>query len=97
MDIDWFLTFLPHFSGSAKIYEVPIDQGSSLCIDACITGVGGIWNNRVYAAHVSTSTDFQLAIGHLEMLNILVALRLWAKSWALLSVTFYGVTWLLSR
>ena len=88
MDIDWFLTFLPHFSGSAKIYKVPIEQGTSLYIDACTTGVGGILNDRVYAAPVPLFTDFQRGIVYLEMLNILVALRLWAKFWASSLVTF---------
>ena len=42
---------------------------NSLHVDACMTGVGGIWNNRVYAAPVMTYVDFQLNITHLEMLN----------------------------
>ena len=88
-DINWFLTFLPHFSGSTKIFKEPIDQGSSLYIDACTTGVGGIWNNRVYAAPIPAFNDFDPGIVHLEMLNILVALRVWAKSWASSMVTFY--------
>ena len=88
-DIDWFLTFLPHFSGSTKIFKAPIVLGHSLYIDACTTGVGGIWSDRVYAAPIPTFTDFQPDIVHLEMLNILVALRVWASFCTSSLVTFY--------
>ena len=88
-DIDWFLTFLPHFSGSTKIFKTPIVHAHSLHIDACTTGVGGIWNERVYAAPLLTFTDFQPGIVHLEMLNILLALRIWAKFWTSSLVIFY--------
>ena len=89
MDIDWFLTFIPHFSGSAKIFKADIQRATSLHIDACLTGVGGIWNDRVYAAPVPTFINFQPNITHLEMVNILVALRLWARFWAASSVVFH--------
>ena len=89
MDLNWFICFLPKFSGSAKIFKSDILEGNSLHVDACMTGIGGIWNNRVYAAPVPAYVDFQPNITHLEMLNILIALRLWAQEWAGSSVTFH--------
>ena len=89
MDIDWFLTFIPKFSGSAKIFKPNIEKAASLRIDACLTGVGGIWNDRVYAALVPTFVNFEPTITHLKTVNILVALRLWAKYWASSSVIFH--------
>ena len=89
MDIDWFLTFIPHFSGSARIFKPDIQKATSLHIDACLTGVGGMWNDRVYAAPVPTFINLQPNITHLEMLNILIALWLWARFWASSSVVFH--------
>ena len=89
MDLDWFITFLPRFSGSSKIFKSDIRQMNSLNVDACLKGVGGVWNNRVYAAPVPTYANFQPNITHLEMLNIMIALRLWATDWAGSSVTFH--------
>ena len=40
MDIDWFLTFIHHFSGSVKIFKTDIEKATSLHIDAYLTGVG---------------------------------------------------------
>ena len=62
---------------------------NSLHVDACMTGIAGIWNDRVYAAPVPTYVNFQPNITHLEMLNILIALRLWAKDSAVSSVTLH--------
>ena len=82
MDIDLFLTFIPRCSGSATIFKPDIEKTTSLHIDACLTGVGGVSNDRVYTAPVPTFIDFQPNITHLEMVNILIALMLWAKFWA---------------
>ena len=89
MDINWFLTLIPHFSGSAKIFKPDIEKATSLHIDACLAGVGGVWNDRVYAAPVPSFVDFQPNITHLKMINVLIALRLWTKFWAFYSVVFH--------
>ena len=80
-DINWFIRFLPTFNGSTKIFKPRISNPQSLHIDACLTGVGGIWGHRVYAAPVPLFGKFSLNITHLEMLNLLVALRTWGKFW----------------
>ena len=88
-DLRWFLTFLPSFNGTSKIVKSPIPDNNKLFIDACLTGVGGIWGHRVYAAPIPQFLDFHPSITHLEMLNLLVALRLWASHWAQSSVYIY--------
>ena len=40
-DLHWFLTFLPSFNGTSKIFKNPIPANNKLFIDACLTGVGG--------------------------------------------------------
>ena len=58
-------------------------------VHACMTGISGTWSNRVYAAPTPVYVNFQPNITHLEMLNVMVDLRLWAKDWAGSSVTFH--------
>ena len=88
-DLNWFLTFLPSFNGTSKIFKDPIPANNQLFIDACLTGVGGISGHRVYAAPIPQFQDFHPSITHLEMLNLLVALRLWANHWAKSSVYIF--------
>ena len=48
--------------------------------DACLQGMGGKWQNMVY--HVPIERQYKnLVITQLEMLNILVAFKLFAKFW----------------
>ena len=62
---------------------------SSLYIGTYLTGVGAIWNNRVYAAPIPRFTAFDPNITHLEMLNVLVTLRSWARFWVHSTVRFH--------
>ena len=56
-------------------------------IDACLTGCGGVFNERYYH---SIFPEFVLAanrhIAQLEMLNIVIACKLWGKYWTGLSI-----------
>ena len=87
-DIGWFTNFLPFFSGSTKIFKDEVSAINSLHIDACLTGVGGVWNSRVYAAPIPTFVGLNPSIVHLEMINVLIALRVWAPLWAQSTVKF---------
>ena len=87
-DVEWVIKFLPIFPGSTKIFKNDILRVNSLHIDACLTGVGGVWNNRVYAAPIPAFVDLNLNITQLEMINVLIALRVWAPLWAHFTVRF---------
>ena len=43
--------------------------------------MGAVWRNRVYATPVVQIPNFIVNIVHLEMLNMVIALRTWAKCW----------------
>ena len=43
--------------------------------------MGTVWRNRVYATSVREIPGFALTIVHLEMFNVLLALRVWGKKW----------------
>ena len=78
-DLNWFCEFLPNFNGSAFFKHDNIDGVIEL--DACLEGLGAIYNNHIYAISIPKGY-MHMGIVHLEMLNILVALRVWAKQWA---------------
>ena len=88
-DLRWFLTFLPNFNGITCISKAMIPEDHTLYVDASLTGLGGVWSNRVYAAPVIQLVKLDLKIVHLEMLNILVALRKWNQFWSHSTVRIY--------
>ena len=88
-DLNWFIKFLPNFNGTT-IYKKPqIPESEALHLDACLTGISGIWHDKVYSAPVPVVPGFTLTIVHLEMLNIFVALRLWGPRWKHSHVKMY--------
>ena len=88
-DLEWFLTFLPEFNGITYIDRNEIPDNRTLYIDGCLTGLGGIWGQQVYATPVSPIIGQTLKITHLEMLNVVVDLRLWATEWAYSAVKLF--------
>ena len=80
-DIQWFLTFLPSYNGISYICKHRLDEGQSLYLDANLTGMGAVWRNRVYATPIHNCGDLDLKIVHLEMLNIIIALKTWGVKW----------------
>ena len=75
----WFSTFFRQFNG-VVYYEVKPVQ-AELHLDACLTGFGGTFDNQCYALPIPK--DFNnYSIVHLEMLNIVVALKFWGTQWS---------------
>ena len=74
-DIRWFLTFLPTYNGISYIKKTEVEDSQSLFSDACLTGMGAVWQNKVYATPIHNFGDLKLSIVHFEMLNIMIALR----------------------
>ena len=77
-DLNWFLQFLKDFNGTTFFDNKSYD--ASVELDACPTGLGSRWGDVVYTVPIQAS-DAMLNIAHTEMLNILVALRLWRNQW----------------
>ena len=59
-DIQWFIRFLPQFNGSAILVKTPIQQPHTLHIDASLTGLGGVWGNRVYTTPIYPISTFEM-------------------------------------
>ena len=77
-DINWFLTFLPQFTKVTFLDKRPIQ--ATIDLDVCLTGIGACYENAVYA-YKFLVVPSHYPIVHLEMINILVALRLWGNIW----------------
>ena len=78
-DLAWFNSFLSHYNGIT--YYEQQNCHSEVHLDACLTGLGGSYESMVYALPISK--DFMNHnIAHLEILNIVVALKVWAQQWA---------------
>ena len=75
----------PKVNGTTTYKHTIIEQHTTLDIDACLNKVGCVWMNYVYSA--KDIKDKGLSITHLEMLNILVALKVWGQKWTGQQVT----------
>ena len=78
-DLKWFNQFLTVFNGTTFFDYRKCD--ATFEIDACLEGLGGRFNNEVY--HVPIKLGYKnYNICHLEMVNILVALKIWGQKFA---------------
>ena len=80
-DINWFIDFLPSFNGKSVIRDKRIDYTAE--VDSCLTGCGALCQNEFYHEifpdFIQTESH---PIAHLEMLNLVLAAKVWAKKWA---------------
>ena len=77
-DLHWFNTFLTVYNGVTFFQYTPT---RNVYLDACTTGLGAIYNKQVYA--LPLPEHWQAAnIASLEMINILVALKVWHSQWS---------------
>ena len=88
-DLAWFLVFLPEFNGVTYIRKFEIPHNHTLHVDASLTGLGGIWNDEDYATPIFNVDQRALKIVHFEMLNLVIALKLWASQWSHSVVKFH--------
>ena len=77
-DLNWFVNFIPKFNGTAFFVHQNIQYEIEL--DACLQGLGARCANQVYAIEIPLNFE-NMGILHLEMINILVAIRTWATMW----------------
>ena len=73
-DLAWFNKFLFTFNGCVFINK---EVKRTLFVDASFMGIGGIFDNNVYAYHIPECC-VNYSIVHLELINVLVALRCWS-------------------
>ena len=77
-DLRWFDRFLPLYN-RVSLYDHP-KTDHQVHLDACLRGLGVVWQNLIY--HLPIPLGFKgLNIVHLEMLNILVAVKVFCTHW----------------
>ena len=77
-DLRWFSRFLQTYNG-VSIYDHP-PANHTIELDACLTGLGGRWDNFVYFLAIERGFK-NMTIVHLEMVNIVVALKVFGPMW----------------
>ena len=78
-DLQWFTKFMADYNGISLYDHKPIAH--TIELDACLTGLGGRCDQWVY--HLAIPRGYQnLTIVHLEMINIFLAVKLFAKIWS---------------
>ena len=78
-DLRLFTKFMAAYDGISLYDYKPIAH--TIELDACLTGLGGRCDQWVY--HLSIPKGFQqLTIVHLEMINILLAVKLFGHAWS---------------
>ena len=78
-DLQWFTKFMADYNGISLYDHKPIAH--TIELDACLTGLGGRCDQWVY--HLAIPRGYQnLTIVHLEMINIFLAVKLFAKTWS---------------
>ena len=77
-DITWFLLFVQHFNGTTTYMHKKLYCSDVIELDACLTGLGGRFNQFVYTYQFKDNIiPSMFTIVHMEMWNVLLALRLW--------------------
>ena len=78
-DLRWFQKFLQAYNG-VSIYDHVLSV-ETLELDACLTGLGARWADFVYQLPVPKNYQ-NMGIVHMEMVNIVVALKVFGPMWA---------------
>ena len=78
-DLTWFKTFLASYNG-VTFYDIRPLHGQ-IYLDACLTSLGRAFNNMVHSIPIPKGY-MGYNIAHLEMVNVVVALKIWGQCWA---------------
>lgn len=80
LDAHWFMRFLRHYNGIHMMVQTTAE--TYIEVDSCLSGCGGICGCYYYHSQFPDYImDMDLSICHKEMLNIVLALKLFANAW----------------
>ena len=89
-DVQFFVDLLPMFNGTRIMGKAIVPYQHQVELDACLTGCGAVAGNEFYAARFPPEVcDEEHSIAHLEMLNVVVAVKMWRKRWSGWAVQVY--------
>ena len=78
-DLHWFNVFLSQYNG-VTFYD-NLTCNAEIHLDASLTGLGAIFDKMVYSLPIERNY-MGYNIVQLEILNILVACKVWAPHWS---------------
>ena len=82
-DVQFFRDLMPGFKGVKIMDKVDLPAQATLELDACLSGCGAIAGNQFYGREFPGEVRrLDHPIAHLEMLNIVVAIKLWCEQWS---------------
>ena len=79
-DINWFRQFLVSYNGVTRIHS-DVTAYKDLYVDASLQGIGAYIEGKVYWSAIPECYRSALSIVHYEMLNVMVAFRVWGPQW----------------
>ena len=89
-DVQFFLDLLPIFNGRRMMGKQLLPYQHQVELDDCLSGCGAVAGDHFYAARFPESvTGAGHTIAHLELLNVVVALKMWSDRWAGWTVQIY--------
>ena len=81
-DLRFFLDLLPRFNGIRIIDKKELSYQAEIELDACLTGCGATIGSQYYSEVFPQGVlDERHIIAHLEMLNVVVAVKVWGERW----------------
>ena len=81
-DLEFFNNLLPDYNGVKIMDKVEVECQGLLELDACLVGCGAYVGNEYYSELFPVRVvQEEHMIAHLEMLNVVVALKTWAERW----------------
>ena len=81
-DLAFFLDLLPHYNGVRIIVKKDIAAQRVLELDSCLSGCGAFVGDSFYAEEFPREiTREQHNIARLELLNIVIAIKVWCERW----------------
>ena len=81
-DVDFFVRLLPAFNGVKIMVKEEVECQELLQLDACLTGCGAFDGREYYSEEFPRSLrEGGHPIARLELLNVVIAVKLWARGW----------------
>ena len=89
-DVQFFLDLLPLFNGRKLTAKQLLPYQHQVELDACLTGCGAVAGEQFYATPFPEWVQEEgHTIAHLELLNIVVAVKVWGDRWSGWTVQIY--------
>ena len=81
-DLKFFADLLPAYNGIRVLQKGAVPCQQFLELDACLTGCGACTDKQFYSEEFPQQVlDADHTIAHLELLNVVVALKAWCEQW----------------